>query len=153
VGAGLNDGGGSNAGRAYVYSGQTGILLYTFTGEAADDYFGTSVSGRGDVNNDGYDDLIVGAPYNDAGGSAAGRAYVYTCPPPYVCGDADGNGEVNISDAVYLVNYIFKDGPEPQCPPEPYTSCGDCNGDGDVTIGDVVYLINYLFKDGPPPIC
>ncbi|MCJ7459318.1 MAG: integrin alpha, partial [candidate division Zixibacteria bacterium] len=78
VGAPFNDAGGDNAGRAYVYSGQTGVLLYTFTGEAISDYFGHSVSGAGDVNKDGYADLIVGALYNDAGGSDAGRAYVYS---------------------------------------------------------------------------
>jgi hypothetical protein len=78
VGASYNDAGGSDAGRAYVYSGQTGGLLWTFTGEAASDRLGWSVSGAGDVDDDGHDDLIVGARYNDAGGSAAGRAYVYS---------------------------------------------------------------------------
>jgi len=78
VGAGWNDAGGTDAGRAYVYSGQTGGLLYTFTGEAAGDYFGISVSGAGDVDGDGYKDLIVGAGWNDAGGTHAGRAYVYS---------------------------------------------------------------------------
>jgi hypothetical protein len=79
VGAYRNNAGGSDAGRAYVYSGQTGALLYTFTGEAANDQFGYSVSGAGDVDGDGYDDLIVGAHYNDAGGGDAGRAYVFSC--------------------------------------------------------------------------
>jgi hypothetical protein len=78
VGAPGNDGGASNAGRAYVYSGQTGGLLWTFTGQAGNDWFGTSVSGAGDVNNDSYDDVIVGANGNDAGGGGAGRAYVYS---------------------------------------------------------------------------
>ncbi|MCH7879867.1 MAG: FG-GAP repeat protein, partial [candidate division Zixibacteria bacterium] len=78
VGALPNDAGGSNAGRAYVYSGQTGALLHTFTGEAAGDWFGHSVSGAGDVNNDGFADLIVGGPGNNAGGGNAGRAYVYS---------------------------------------------------------------------------
>ena len=89
VGAAGNDAGGSNAGRAYVYSGQSGALLYTFTGEAAGDQFGRSVSGAGDVNNDGFDDLIVGAYFNDAGGGFAGRAYVYTCESGF-CDGFDG---------------------------------------------------------------
>ena len=52
--------------------------IYTFDGEAAGDVLGFSVSGAGDVNSDGYDDVIVGAPWNDAAGSHAGRAYVYS---------------------------------------------------------------------------
>ncbi len=66
-----------------------------------------------------------------------------------VCGDADGDGKIDIGDVVYLLNYVYKDGPAPQC--EPLTACGDVNVDGEVDIGDVIYLINYLYKDGPSP--
>ena len=48
-----------------------------FTGAAAGDQFGYSVSTAGDVNGDGYSDVIVGAYQNDAGGTDAGRAYIY----------------------------------------------------------------------------
>ena len=72
--------GGTNAGRAYIYFGGSmmdNIADVTLTGAAAGDYFGYSVSTAGDVNGDGYCDVIVGACYNDAGGSNAGRAYIY----------------------------------------------------------------------------
>jgi hypothetical protein len=78
VGARGNDEAGNYAGKVYVYSGQTGAVLWTFTGEAVQDHFGWSVSGAGDVDNDGHADLIVGAPYSGAGGLWAGRAYVYS---------------------------------------------------------------------------
>jgi len=79
IGAYLNDEVGTNAGKAYVYSGQTGALIYSFTGEAADDRFGHAVSGAGDVNNDGFSDFLVGAYLKNVGGMAdAGRAYVYS---------------------------------------------------------------------------
>ena len=46
----------------------------TMTGEAIDNYFGCSVSTAGDVNGDGYSDVIVGAfGYS----SDTGRAYIY----------------------------------------------------------------------------
>jgi uncharacterized protein (TIGR02145 family) len=67
---------------------------------------------------------------------------------PFVCGDADNNGFVNISDAVYLINYIFAGGPEPQ----PLLA-GDANHDGMVNISDAVYLIAYIFGGGPEPDC
>ena len=78
VGARYNDLGGDDAGRVYVYSGATGSLLRTFTGEATGDYFGWSVSAAGDVTGDGSADLIVGAERQDGGGGDAGRAYVYS---------------------------------------------------------------------------
>jgi hypothetical protein len=78
VGAMLNDAGGYEAGRTYVYSGATGDMIYVFTGAAAGDQFGWPVAIVGDVNDDGYDDLIIGASHNDAGGEDAGRAYVFS---------------------------------------------------------------------------
>ena len=63
-------------------------------------------------------------------------------------GDVNNDNRLNISDAVYIVNYLFKGGPSPN-PLE----TGDINCDGEVTVSDVIYLINYLFKGGPPPPC
>lgn len=65
-------------GRVYVYSGKTGKLLYRITGEHAGDMFGYMLENAGDINNDGVNDLIITAPYNDSGGEDAGRAYVYS---------------------------------------------------------------------------
>jgi hypothetical protein len=64
------------------------------------------------------------------------------------CGDADGNGIFTISDAVFLINFIFAGGtaPNPLCE-------GDADGNGIITISDAVYLINFIFAGGPPPHC
>ncbi|MBD3297258.1 MAG: hypothetical protein GF341_01270 [candidate division Zixibacteria bacterium] len=93
VGAYAADPGGlTNAGSAYVYSGQTGALLWQFDGAAAYDYLGVSVSGAGDVDNDGFDDVIVGASLaNPGGNSQAGSAYVYRTDAPTWYADADGD--------------------------------------------------------------
>ena len=48
-----------------------------FVGENTGDLAGTSVSTAGDINADGFDDFLVGARSNDAGGSASGAAYLF----------------------------------------------------------------------------
>jgi len=69
---------GPNNDVAYIYSGNDGRVLRTFKGEQHGDSFGQHVSGAGDVDHDGYADVIIGAPGNKAGGDRAGRAYVYS---------------------------------------------------------------------------
>jgi len=64
----------------------------------------------------------------------------------YICGDANADGDSNVGDAVYIINYVFKGGPAPN-PIE----AGDVNGDGNCNVGDAVYLIAYVFKGGPAP--
>jgi hypothetical protein len=64
----------------------------------------------------------------------------------YLCGDASGDATVNISDAVYLIAYIFAGGSAPN----PLLS-GDANCDSAVNISDAVYLIAYIFAGGPAP--
>ncbi|MHC4815998.1 MAG: hypothetical protein ACYTFN_23275, partial [Planctomycetota bacterium] len=59
-----DDNNGSSSGSARVLSGKDGKILHTFNGDSAGDQFGVSVSGAGDVNRDGYADVIVGA-YRD----------------------------------------------------------------------------------------
>ena len=65
-------------GYAKVYSGKDGRVLLTLEAEGKSDNFGQHASGAGDVNHDGYADVIVGAPANSAGGDGAGRAYVFS---------------------------------------------------------------------------
>jgi hypothetical protein len=61
-----------------VYSGKDGTLLYTLRGASAGDSFGWSVSGIGDVNKDGCDDFIVGAPFGTQGAPSSGYAKVFS---------------------------------------------------------------------------
>ncbi|TFH60380.1 MAG: hypothetical protein E4G91_08495 [Candidatus Zixiibacteriota bacterium] len=64
----------------------------------------------------------------------------------YICGDADHSGGVDISDAVYLIAYIFSGGSAP-IP----LAAGDADCSGGVDISDVVYLIAYIFSGGAAP--
>jgi subtilisin family serine protease len=63
-----------------------------------------------------------------------------------VCGDADGSGSINVSDAVWIINYVFLSGPEPYSP-----TSGDPNCSSEINVSDAVYLINYIFAGGDAP--
>jgi hypothetical protein len=114
-------------GKAYVYFGSpTGLSTtsnWTATGENAGDYFGCSVSTAGDVNGDGYSDMIIGAfGYS----SNKGKSYVYygSVTGLSAISNWTATGE-NTSDRFgYYVS-----------------TAGDVNGDGysDVIIGAVCY--------------
>ena len=52
--------------------------LYTLNGDSPEDHFGWHVTGAGDVNGDGFADLIVGAPLDDNNGSNSGSARVFS---------------------------------------------------------------------------
>lgn len=72
----------SSEGGVFLYRGSASGLSETPsawapTGGAASVQFGASVAGAGDVNNDGYADVIVGAPFGASGQSTEGLAYVY----------------------------------------------------------------------------
>jgi hypothetical protein len=65
----------------------------------------------------------------------------------WISGDVNGDDAVNSADIVYLLNYLFVNGP----PPSPLAS-GDPTGDCIINSADIVYLMNYLFVAGPPPL-
>lgn len=62
-------------------------------------------------------------------------------------GDVNADAVIDLGDAVYLLNYLFKGGSAPL----PSLAIGDLNCDDMVDLGDAIYLLNYLFKGGPEP--
>ncbi len=78
-------------------------------------------------------------------------------PPPLVAGSGPGSefvrgecnddGEVNISDALCLLGWLFLGGPTPGC-----LAAANTNGDEAVNISDPVALLGFLFLGGPPPV-
>ncbi len=67
----------------------------------------------------------------------------------YVCGDANSDEIVNVSDAVAIINYVFIPGSPV---PDPLDAA-DANCDDTVNVSDAVYLINYIFISGSPAPC
>ena len=74
--------------------------------------------------------------------------YSVFIPSSFVCGDANDDENVDILDIIILIDYKFKNGPEPIN----LDAC-DVNGDTNVDILDIIYLIDYKFKNGPEPNC
>ncbi len=72
---GQNSPGPTASGNVNIISGATGGSS-GFTGLAAGDMFGASISAVGDYNNDGYDDFIIGAPNADGAFANGGKAYL-----------------------------------------------------------------------------
>ncbi|MCK4372370.1 MAG: dockerin type I repeat-containing protein, partial [candidate division Zixibacteria bacterium] len=92
--------------------------------------------------------LTVGGWFSIAGDKVAGYVAQWT-KHDFICGDVDGDGlPVNISDLVYLVDYMFTAGPPP-----PNMEMADVDGSGDIDISDLVYLVDYMFNGGPEPVC
>ena len=60
--------------------------------------------------------------------------------------DVTGDGLVDAADIIFLINYLFREGPVP----DPLER-GDVTNDGEVTTSDVVYLITYLYRGDLPP--
>lgn len=67
---------------------------------------------------------------------------------PFLIGDVDGDGEVMLTDIIFMIWSIFKIGPPPLNP-----AAADANCDHKIDIADVSYLLAYVFKGGPPPGC
>ena len=191
------DGYNTTSGKVYIYLGGASMnndADFNFAGSAGD-AFGTSVSAAGDVNNDGFDDVIVGAPgyFGNTGysiiylggavnliggpvisGSAIGINFGYSVSG---AGDVNGDGYDDVIVGAYAYNstvgraYLFFGGsPMNSVADVTYTGpssslwfgvsvsgAGDVNGDGydDVIVGAMRYLTftgrAYIFYGGSTP--
>ncbi|MFC1654166.1 integrin alpha [Myxococcota bacterium] len=132
VGAFGYDKTGTNEGKAYLYLGSdTGLSTTPVWTSSGDDregsIYGRSVSSAGDINGDGFDDIIVGAPYYDATNSMAGKAYLYLGSDT---GLSTTPAWTSSGDDKTLAFYGYS-----------VSSAGDVNGDGfdEIVIGSYLY--------------
>ena len=145
IGATGADGNSTRAGEAYVIYGGPSVAAtidlsnlmatqgFIVQGDATADRAGNSVSSAGDVNGDGFDDLIIGAPYGNDGGADAGAAYV-------VYGGPNITGLINLSILTSTQGFIIQGDMAGDRAGFSVSSAGDVNGDGydDLIVGAVV---------------
>jgi hypothetical protein len=130
IGAWCYSNGEYREGRAFVYHGSAIGLSsnpnWTAESNQTESYFGTSASTAGDVNGDGYSDVIVGAPHFENGTWREGRAFVYHGSPAGLSSSPSWTGESDWTFAIYGFTVA---------------SAGDVNGDGysDVIVGAHYY--------------
>jgi hypothetical protein len=130
VGAPYYDNGQGDEGAVFLYRGGFGGLSFTpsWTGEGGqnDAHYGGKVASAGDVNGDGFADVIVGAYDFDNGQTNEGKAFVYQGSGSGLGLVPDWTGESNQAEARYAVSVA---------------SAGDVNGDGysDVFVGAYAY--------------
>lgn len=131
IGASEHDNGATDEGRAVVFLGFASGLgpgtSWSVSGTQASALLGSSVASAGDVNADGYSDVIVGAPQFDRGGTDEGAVFIYFGSPT---GVTSSTPSVTLEGTQASAFFGYS-----------VASAGDVNGDGfgDVIIGAFGY--------------
>ena len=142
---GVTSGGGTaNDGRINLahLNGTNGFML---NGVAAVDYSGFAVSGAGDVNGDGFDDLLIGAHFADPNGSYSGQSYVVFGGPANLNmlddvtsgGGTANDGRINLAHLNGTNGFALNGIAAYDYSGRAVSGAGDVNGDGfdDLLIG------------------
>jgi len=119
-------------GAVFCFSGGTGAQLYQWEGTSAKDYFGSDLSTTGDINNDGYNDILIGS-------YSASVAYSQNQGAVFAYSGADGslirvwygaNIDDELGKAVAIVGDLNNDGCDDIVASDPWrthngiSSCG-----------------------------
>jgi hypothetical protein len=77
---------------------------------------------------------------------ARGREQFDEGGPEFIRGDANDDGMVDVSDAVYCINYVFINGDQPSC-----LAAADADDNGEIDLIDAIVILHYQFLGGAPP--
>ncbi|MFC1735237.1 carboxypeptidase regulatory-like domain-containing protein [Candidatus Hydrogenedentota bacterium] len=144
VGASKYDNGDSSEGAAFVFHGSASGLVGNAPGDSgvwmaesnqAAAYFGESVSGAGDINGDGYADIVVGAPGYDNDLTNEGATFVFHGSASGLMGNAPGDTDVWMAEGNQVGSRFGHS----------VSDAGDINGDG---YGDVIVAANDYYNGG-----
>jgi hypothetical protein len=116
-------------GASWVDQGN-GVWLYSFTPDSAD---------IGSV----YELTFIVTDYPSL---ATDTMIVHPRIVAFLRGDIDADNVYSVNDIAYLIEYLFRDGPEP-----PVLEAADVDTNGLITLSDISYLIYYMFRSGPQP--
>ena len=126
----------------------------TVPGSYGREMAGLSIGGRFDGPGEGFpgdiDEVNLYGEWVDEGefeehllalldGASAG--------PLFHRGDPNDSGSLDLSDGLFVFNYLFTGGSSPSC-----NESADSNGDGAIDLSDGIYLLSYLFLGGPAPV-
>ena len=87
-----------------------------------------------------------GVPFSEGDGITVSKFPVMEPGPSFIRGDANADGDVNLADGVFVLNYLFGGAVALHC-----KEASDANADGGSDIADVVYILNFLFTGGDEP--
>ena len=97
----------------------------------------------GSLNHPDYGTIVR---FNSTVPNSVDDIFTFEVPEVPSCGNINLDNEINVADAIYLLNYIFLEGP----PPSTFESA-DVNCDSIINLTDAVYIIVYIFQGGNTP--
>jgi hypothetical protein len=125
---------------------------FRIRGASAEHWFSSGPEGGmagGDLDGDGYRDIAIG---ERAPGGVKRVVVLFGGPPrepTFIRGEVNGDGKVDIADALRILGYLFLGAPLPACP-----DAADADDDGTIDITDAILLLGHLFLGAgplPPP--
>lgn len=120
----------------FIKLNNDGETTWTFTVGGSEDDHGHAVVQSADG---AY--VMGGTSFSWMSGTCAYITKIQWPAPP---GDLNNSGSVNLSDVMFLINYLFRGGPDPL-----RLNSADVDANCRISIADVVYLIDFLFRGGP----